>query len=196
MPLSGAGSFFPVSIGFRTSWPRFRGRLTEIAHANPDRPAAARAVAEERGLVLTAVPAGPNKKQRQAAAHREQQRLARDRLWLYPVVSRGVTSTGQLPGSRRSSSVTMPRASWAWLTATRYNLINCAAGTNNLRWLQQTSDLWTMPAISPRRSVGRPEIKSKNRLASMKHHHRFQDGAEPALIPCRKISHGCCRKPR
>jgi sRNA-binding protein len=58
-------------------------------------PAAARAVAEERGLVPPDVPAGPNKKQRKAAAYREQQQIAREHLW--PLLSSVFPEAFRLP---------------------------------------------------------------------------------------------------
>lgn len=44
-------------------------------------PTAARAAAQQRGLVMPTQSADPNKKQRLVAERREQQRIARERLW-------------------------------------------------------------------------------------------------------------------
>jgi sRNA-binding protein len=58
-------------------------------------PTAARAVAQQRGLVLPTVPVSPNKKQCKAAEHREQQRIARE--WLWPLLSSVFPEVFRLP---------------------------------------------------------------------------------------------------
>ena len=58
-------------------------------------PAAARAAAKDRGLVLPTTPAGPSKKQRKATERRQQERIARERLW--PLLSNVFPEAFRLP---------------------------------------------------------------------------------------------------